>query len=240
MSSLSSRSKRYKVERKEVISRFLQSKLSPHAGLAVDLWRGETFRGEKLELTAGGVTQQIYDRAAPLFIQDVAEAFKHQGLAMAGIVAPLAFHGIGTQTYPTTLTQDVRSLKDRLSSQNFSGQIWDDLGPQAQKELREYFPQIGIMEAEAKMDREDFSFVGKILEEADQSGRAIQKKLPKPIRSELKKYILDVGNITRNIGSGWYLNDKKYAQYEKDISSALFFLNLHSLLVLLTASALLF
>ena len=211
----------YDVERKEIISRFLQSKLSPHAGLAVDLWRGETFRGDKLKLTAGDVGKQVYERAAPLFIQDVIEAAHYQGLTTASMIAPLAFHGIGVQTYPTTLTQDVRNLKDRLASQYFGGQGWDEVGPQAQTELREYHPQIELMEREAQIDREDFDFIGKILEEADKSGRTIQKKLPKPVRSELDKYVMDVGNITRNVGSGWYLNDKRYAQYKKDISLSL-------------------
>jgi hypothetical protein len=208
----------YDVERKEIISRFLQSKLSPHAGLAVDLWRGETFRGDKLKLTAGDVGKQVYERAAPLFIQDVVEAAHYQGMTTASMIAPLAFHGIGVQTYPTTLTQDTRNLKDRLASQYFGGQGWDEVGPQAQKELREYHPQIELMEREARIDREDFDFIGKILEEADKSGRKIQEKLPKPIRSELDKYVMDVGNITRNIGSGWYLNDARYKKYQQDIS----------------------
>lgn len=208
----------YDVGRREIISRFLQSKLSPHAGLAVDLWRGETFLGKPLKPTVVGVAEQVYNRAAPLFIQDVADAIKHQGLGMAGIIAPLAFHGIGVQTYPTTLTQDIRSLKDRLTSQHFAGAGWDEVGPQAQKELRQYFPQIGLMEDEAKIDREDFDFIGKILKEADKTGRKIQNKLPKPIQKELDKYVLDVGNITRNIGSGWYLNDKRYKIYQQQIT----------------------
>lgn len=208
----------YDVERQEIISRFLQSKLSPHAGLAVDLWRGETFRGDKLKLTAGDVSKQVYERAAPLFIQDVIETAYYQGLTTASIISPLAFHGIGVQSYPTTLTQDARNFKDRLASQYFGGRKWDEVGPQAQTELREYYPQIELMEREARVDREDFDFIGKILEEADRSGRKIQKKLPKPIRSELDKYVIDVGNITRNIGSGWYLNDKRYQQYQQDIT----------------------
>lgn len=211
----------YDVERTEIISRFLQSKLSPHAGLALDLWKGETFLGKKLKFTAPGVAEQIYNRAAPLFIQDVADAIKHQGLGMAGIIAPLAFHGLGVQTYPTTLTQDVRTLKDRLAVQHFAGTKWDELGSDAQKAIREYYPQIGLMEDEAKIDREDFDFIGKILQEADKTGRRIQGKLLKPIRAELDKYILDVGNIPRSMGSGWYLNDKRYTTYQQQLTIAL-------------------
>jgi hypothetical protein len=211
----------YDAERTEIISRFLQSKLSPHAGLAVDLWRGKTFRGKSLKFTPAGISEQVYQRAAPLFIQDVLEAAKHQGVGTASVIAPLAFHGIGVQSYPTTLTQDVRNLKDRLASQYFGGKKWDELGPQAQEILQLYFPQMTIMEDEAKIDREDFDFIGKILKEADKTGRKIQKDLPKSVRLELEKTTLEVGNITRNLGSGWYLNDKRYKQYQKNITSGL-------------------
>jgi hypothetical protein len=75
----------YDAERTEIISRFLQSKLSPHAGLAVDLWKGETFLGKKLKLSPAGVSEQVYERLAPLFIQDVIDAMRLQGLGTAGV-----------------------------------------------------------------------------------------------------------------------------------------------------------
>lgn len=207
----------YETERTEIIARFLQSKLSPHAGLAVDLWRGETFLGKKLRLAPGDISEQFYQRLAPLFIQDVIDAIHYQGLPMAGAIAPLAWHGLGVQTYPTTLTQDVTALKNRLSKQYF-GVDWDEVGPEAQKAMREYNPHIGLMESEAKIDREDFDFIGKILSEADKTGRKIQRKLLSNIQNELKKYVIDIGNIGRNVGSSWYLNDKRYKTYQKELS----------------------
>jgi len=207
----------YDVERTEIIGRFLQSKLSPHAGLAVDLWRGETFLGEKLSLAPTDVSKQVYERLAPLFIQDVIEAMRYQGLTTTGIIAPLAWHGIGVQTYPTTLTQDTRKLENKLAKQYF-GVNWEELGPEAQKALEEYNPQIELMRAEAKIDRHDFDFIGRILGEADKTGRKVTKKLDKNIRSELDKYVLDIGNVGRNIGSGWYLNNKRYKTYQAEMT----------------------
>jgi hypothetical protein len=207
----------YDAERTEIISRFLQSKLSPHAGLAVDLWRGETFLGKKLKLSPAGVSEQVYERLAPLFIQDVIDAMRLQGLGTAGVIAPLAWTGLGVQTYSPTLTQEVRTYKDRLSKQYF-GVIWDELGPEAQKALSAYYPDIAIQEAQAKIDREDYSFIGKILEEADQTGRKVMRQLTVNIQQELEKYVLDVGNIGRKVGSDWYLNDSRYKVYQKEVT----------------------
>lgn len=206
----------YNVERTEIISRFLQSKLSPHAGLAVDLWRGETFLGKKLKLSPTGVSEQVYERLAPLFIQDVVDAIRFQGLGTAGVIAPLAWHGLGVQTYNPTLTQEVQSYKDRRAKEYF-GVAWDELGPEAQKAIQAYYPDIAIQEAQAKMGREDFDFIGKILEEADQTGRKVMSQLGPDIQQELDKYVLDVGNIGRKVGADWYLNDSKYKVYQKDV-----------------------
>lgn len=207
----------YDAERTEIITRFLQSKLSPHAGLAVDLWKGETFLGKKLELSPTGVSEQVYERLAPLFIQDVADAIKFQGLGTAGVIAPLAWHGLGVQTYSPTLTQEVRSYKDRRAKEYF-GVTWDELGPEAQKALSTYYPDIAVQEAQAKIDREDYSFIGKILEEADQTGRKVMSQLENSVRQELNKYVLDVGNIGRKVGADWYLNDSRYKAYQKEIT----------------------
>lgn len=207
----------YDAERTEIITRFLQSKLSPHAGLAVDLWKGETFLGKKLKLSPADVSGQIYERLAPLFIQDVADAIRFQGLGTAGVIAPLAWHGLGVQTYSPTLTQEIRSYKDRLSRQYF-GVTWDELGPEAQKALSAYYPDIAIQETQAKIDREDYSFIGKILEEADQTGRKVMSQLGSNVRQELDKYVLDVGNIGRKVGANWYLNDSRYEVFQKEIT----------------------
>jgi len=207
----------YDAHRTEIISRFLQSKLSPHAGLAVDLWKGETFLGKKFKLSPAGVSEQVYERLAPLFIQDVIDAIRFQGLGTAGVIAPLAWHGVGVQTYNPTLTQEVRSYKDRRAKEYF-GVSWDELGPEGQKAIKDYFPDIAVREAEAKIDREDYDFIGKILEEADQTGRKVMKQLDGNIRQELEKYVLDVGNIGRKVGSDWYLNDSRYKQYQKEMT----------------------
>lgn len=212
--------KEHDVKRQDIFSRFIQSKLSPHAGLAVDLWRGETFMGDKLRLEASPIAKQFYERLTPLFFQDVIDAANHQGVGIATAIAPLAFHGVGVQTYPQSLSQENAQLKDRLSKQYF-GTDWDEIGPQAQKELREYYPQIELNEAEATKEREDYDFVGNLIEEGKEVSRKIEKALPKPIRIALDELIVDIGGLNRRISSKWYLNDARYKQYQKDVKFGL-------------------
>ena len=178
------------------------------------MWKGQTFLGKELEFTPAGVGEQLYNRATPLFIQDVADAIRHQGLGMGMVAAPLAFHGLGVQTYPTTQSQDIKALKDRLAFQHFAGSAWDELGPSAQKAISEAYPQIRLMEEQAKIDRTDYGFIGKILKEADTTGRNIMKSLSSPVREQFEAHTVDIGNIGRNLGSGWYLDDKRYKEYQ--------------------------
>jgi hypothetical protein len=103
-----------------------------------------------------------------------------------------------------------------LSKQYF-GTSWDELGAEAQKALRAYYPDIDVQEARAKIDREDYDFIGKILEEADQTGRKVMQQLEPSIWQELEKYVVDVGNIGRKAGADWYLNDSRYKAFQKDL-----------------------
>ena len=86
------------VDRVEVLSRFLQSKLSPSAGLVADLKTGSTFLGDEITGDARTAREQIFNRMVPLFIQDITEAADAEGM-WASIRASLSGVGVGTQTY---------------------------------------------------------------------------------------------------------------------------------------------
>jgi len=210
----------YDVERMEVITRFIQSKLSPHAGLALDLYRGKTFRGEQLRLEPGPIAEQVYQRITPLFIQDVIETSRFQGVGMASVIAPMAFHGVGVQTYEPSLSDDLRKSKNILAHQYF-GKKWEDLGPDAQEAIKEYNPQLTIKEMEIKQKREDFDFIGKIIEESKDVSRKITKDLPKDVQAEFESLFIGIPGLSRNVGNGWYLNDKRYKIYQNDIRKML-------------------
>lgn len=208
------------VERGEVVWRFIQSKLSPPAGLAVDLIRGENFIGEKLEPTVSGISEQALQRFVPLFIQDVIDATRFQGLDTAAIVAPLALHGVGTMTYPIRASSESARLKDVYSQEAF-GQKWDELGPEFQKALREYRPQIDLLEDKARSERDNYDFMARMAEEQRKAANRVTKLLHKDIKKELLNLSVDVPGLSRHISSDWYLNDKRYKQYQLNTAKVL-------------------
>jgi hypothetical protein len=209
----------YTAERKEILWRFIQSKLSPPAGLAVDLWRGETFLGKKI--TPQGIPENIYERITPLFIQDVIDTMRWQGIGTTAAIAPLAFHGITVQTYPVTSFQESTKYKDRLAKEYFNGARWDELGPEAQNALREAHPEIGFYEDKARTEREDVEFTGKIAQESFSAGQDILKKLPKAVRAEMDALSIPMPGLSRYIGNSWYLNNKRYKTYKRQVQLVL-------------------
>lgn len=208
------------VNRGEVVWRFIQSKLSPPAGIAVDLIRGETFIGKKLELTPEGITEQSFERFTPLFIQDVVDAIRFQGLDAAAIVAPLALHGVGAMTYPVRASSESARLKDVFAQQAF-GQKWDELGPEFQSALREYRPQIDLMEDTVRSERENYDFMARMAEEQRKAANRVTRLLPKDVKKELLNLSVDIPGLSRNISSNWYLNDKRYKQYQLNTAKIL-------------------
>ena len=80
--------------RLDVLGRFGQSKTSPIAGLTLDLLRGETMVGE--ELTPSSV---VWQRLAPLYIQDIREAYEDMGGAGVALTGIPGIFGVGVQTY---------------------------------------------------------------------------------------------------------------------------------------------
>lgn len=202
-------------DRKEIIWRFLQSKLSPSAGLAVDLVQGKNFRGEKI--TTERIPENVYDRITPLFIQDVIDTMRWQGIGTAATIAPLAFHGITVQTYPKTTTQELIKYKDQLAQQYFNGMIWDEIGPKAQQMITETHPLITYYSDKVKREREDVTFTAKIANESFQAGRNVFDKLSKSVQNEMNSLVIPPPGLSRYIGSNWYLNDKRYATYQKQV-----------------------
>jgi len=187
--------------------------------LGVDLWRGENFRGQKIE--TGQVPEEIYERLTPLFLQDVIDTMRWQGIGTAATIAPFVFHGISVQTYPITPFSEAVKLKDNLSKRYFNGNMWDDIAPAAQKALREQHPEIGFYEDRAKTKRESAEFVGRIANETLQAGRRAYRQLPRSVRQTMKELAVPMPGLSRYIGSGWYLNDKRYKTYQNQVQARL-------------------
>ena len=84
--------------RLDVIRRFLQSKLSPMAGLIYDILAGQTYLGEELSFETESLRKQAYNRLTPLFFQDMIDAIATDGL-MGGIAAIPGVLGVGVVSY---------------------------------------------------------------------------------------------------------------------------------------------
>ena len=108
------------VEPIETVGRFLQSKLSPQAGFIVDVLRGETFIGEEMSLEAKNMAQQAWNRLAPLFLQDLADAVRDQGLT-GGFIASPGVLGVSVQTFGKSELQ--------RRAEKVSGKPWDMMEP---------------------------------------------------------------------------------------------------------------
>ena len=97
-----------KQDRLDTIFRFLRFKLAPVPAAIVDLLQGKTAVGE--ELTTETAPYQAMRRLAPIFLQDVYEVIKYEGLSGAtGIAMPLSFFGVGVQAWKTRPTGQKRA-----------------------------------------------------------------------------------------------------------------------------------
>lgn len=208
-------------ERSDVIVRFLQTKLSPGAGLALDMYRGTDFKGKILEPTVEDVTTQTLARTVPLFLQDLYELTRAQGYGtttMLGSVA--AFHGVGVLTYPETKGSQAMQYKNMKAQEYFDAK-WDSLGPTSQEMLRTYEPMIDEMDRIADREKLNKQVNARFLKELRNSERKLLRSLPTKMRDQLDALLVNVGGLSRKIGGDWYLNDKRFNEYQSVVSEQL-------------------
>jgi hypothetical protein len=208
------------VERRDIITRFLRSKMAPVPGLAIDIFTGQTFFGEKIDYNSAQVDQMIYERLTPLFFQDVIDAMRYSGLSTGLMVAPLAWHGIGTLTYKPQAGSDLFHARNKFAQETF-GQNWDDIGPEAQKALTNAEPLLRQLEAQMKAERSDYSFLSLMLENQTKVTKQLQSKLPEAVQTEMRRLDFPMPGLSRTIGNGWYLNDKRYSEYQTLVQAQL-------------------
>lgn len=135
-----------KKERSETASRFLQSKLSPAAGLMLDLLKGETYMGEDLITSTGDVVRSFRERMLPLAIQDVIDAMEMSGASGLWTAAPATL-GIGILTY----VSDFVRVKERIAKQ-LGYETWDEIDPATQRRLLNSNPE--LQAASIEFDRQ--------------------------------------------------------------------------------------
>ena len=209
---------KFSKNRLETFGRFIQGKLSPAASLIVELSSGKTFLGEPIptfENKTELVQWALYEKFAPLVLQDTIDAIKYsQHKGAAALAFPLAFHGIGVQTYETNALDDLTQMRDHYSTRVF-GKEWKNLGPLSQDALREYKPQIIEQEGIVKFERRNASFDVKRQREA---GVTVEKSLSREVRREMDSVAVSVGGLSRTIVRNWRLNADLYKKYQDDLS----------------------
>lgn len=99
------------VSRMETLERFWRTKQAPVFALINDIIKGETFIGHELSLEPKSVLEQAYNRLTPLFIQDLVDATREEGL-VGGFVASPGFWGMGIISYPGSLDWLENHVKD--------------------------------------------------------------------------------------------------------------------------------
>lgn len=131
--------------RGSTLQRFAQSKLSPSAGIAVDLLRGETFMGTEVDLKDPNFVADslLAEHLIPLALQDLEDGF-YEGGAVGGAMSVPALFGVGTQTFIS-----MRELKDDLADEIFDTPTYDGLTGD-QRKLIEQHPR--FIEKERELD----------------------------------------------------------------------------------------
>jgi len=129
--------------RKDIVDRFIQSKLAPGAGLLNDILQGQTYIGEELILEGGAIASQAYQRLAPLAIQDIVDAVNTEG-PVGGVVASPGFLGVGVVSYKQTPEQLFRQQKEAAYIE-IENTVWSKYPPNYRN----------IAEESEKLKRED-------------------------------------------------------------------------------------
>jgi hypothetical protein len=187
------------VNRKEVLDRFIQSKLSPAAGLINDILKGESYAGEEMDLEGTNVTRQLYARLIPLFIQDLIDAVEQDNL-VGGVVSLPGLFGVGVTTYLSSS----QKLRDKLAQEKYN-MSWEQVGQQygiaAQMDLERSSPE---MLAEVEKERADYdkTIMGK--QDVNNIYRGQTETIEKEYRNRVNLAALEY----RETGDGYTFKEK--------------------------------
>lgn len=107
----------YDANRAETVGKFFQSKLAPVPGITVDLLRGQTFTGQEITATQDSVLDQVSNRLAPLFLQDVVQGMQTDGLEGALKTLPAGL-GLGAATY-TSMRDEQNVVGQEIFGKNY-------------------------------------------------------------------------------------------------------------------------
>ena len=99
-----------------LIGRFAAYKLAPSITIPLELIKGKTIVGEPVT-----PTQTAARAVLPLWLDDVADAYRKEGAGRATLVGGLTFLGVGATTYEDSETQTRRRIRKMKLNFNFIG-----------------------------------------------------------------------------------------------------------------------
>ncbi len=180
----------YQVPRSTVAGRFLQSKASPALGLIVDLLKGETYMGEDtIPKDTGALIEQLKNRIAPLFIQDMMDAINQEGSAGALKALP-GILGVGVTTY----TNEVKKIKEQIAQEKYQ-MSWEDVGVKM-GEMAQYNLGKDSPELQAALDRQDEQTLGTSAGRFREEGINIETSYEKSINQASMEYAQTGDGVT--------------------------------------------
>ena len=230
--------------RLEVLKQFVRNKRAPFFDLLGKVWSGRTYYGgpawempdwaeikeeggikrmvakvgEKVTEPEAGriaslIAREVYLKFAPFFAQSVIEASWHDGWPVGLAAGTDEFFSGQSLSYEPSIYAKVQMLQD-ISAVAKYDTLWDDLSPSKQKRLRKEVDEINVLEEQ--LAREKLPLEEIDLREQNKVAERIRKSLPKEIRDELAPLGRRIiPGLSRRIGTDYWLNDKRYAQYEK-------------------------
>ena len=207
--------------RGKIIGAFLRTKLAPVPGRGIDVLLGETLLGDPVEPTLEFAKKTAFESLVPLFIQDVADAWKFQGVdAQFPISAILAFTGIGVQTWELAPFAELELARDSLARQTY-GKNYDNLSfsevSMLDRDILVNHPGIVALEREVKFESDGVRFQMKIAQDERKSERFITKRIDKDLAADLNEIKLSIGGVSRTFGN-WRLNDAQYKEYQERVA----------------------
>jgi len=210
----------YNINKADVISRFVRTKLSPPAGLAWDVLTGETFLGEEMKFEPTFLARDIPKRVVPMVMQDIIEAIRFQGLDGAlPITSTTAFFGTTVGTWEPSKWSILSRAQDELAMTTF-GKEWDNLNEVEQELLNRDNALLGNLRREAEYERTVFPFLEEIKKEQLVAGMEVEGRLTEPIKEEMARLKVRVGSLPRTFGK-WSLNEERYESYKNYIAEDL-------------------
>jgi hypothetical protein len=212
------------ISKSEITARYFRSKLSPGAGLAVDLVTGSTFIGNDVDVTDMSSLGEIaYEKSVPLVAQDIIDVIRNGDVGITGtIAAGSAFFGQGVSAYEASPYQKSYLKKESLSQELF-GSKQADLSPEDRFSLAEissYDPEIILLEREGVFERSDDMGEHTARQERA-SEKQIKNMLSKSSNATIDSVKAGIRGVSKrlNIDGGYIkMTDKEFRGYKKIIA----------------------